>query len=311
VEGLLTVALPFFAVIVLGYGAARGGLLDPHAVAGLNAFVFWFALPAHLFRTTAAAPAARIFDPAFGAGYLTAAVLTMGLAALAARAVLGGRPGTLALVAAATAFSNIGYLGLPLVTSLVGAEAAPPLVVALTLDNVLVLAPAAALLEIERGAPGGPTGAARRALGGLLRNPMLLAVAAGALLAAARLPVPAPLEAFARLLGAAAGPCALFAVGATLAASAPGKASGPAALVVAGKLVLHPAVMWLVLSAFDLPPGVVAAAVLGAAMPVGSSVFVLGRQYDTAVEALSAAVLVSTLLAMGTVWLLAAVVAGR
>jgi predicted permease len=67
--------------------------------------------------------------------------------------------------------------------------------------------------------------------------------------------------------------------------------------------------MWLVLSAFDLPPGVVAAAVLGAALPVGRSVFVLGRQYDTAVEAVSAAVLVSTLLATGTVWLLAPVVA--
>ncbi|EAR20350.1 AEC family transporter [Nitrococcus mobilis] len=55
---VVDIALPFFAVIFTGYGAGRSRLLNAGAVVGLNAFVFYFALPALLLVKVSQAPAA-------------------------------------------------------------------------------------------------------------------------------------------------------------------------------------------------------------------------------------------------------------
>ena len=53
---IVGVALPFFAVLLCGMLAARLRLLDDAGLIGLNAFVFWFALPALLFQKVADHP---------------------------------------------------------------------------------------------------------------------------------------------------------------------------------------------------------------------------------------------------------------
>ena len=53
---VLEVTLPVFALVLCGWVAARRGLLQDSGVEGINIFVFWFALPAMLFRAVAAHP---------------------------------------------------------------------------------------------------------------------------------------------------------------------------------------------------------------------------------------------------------------
>jgi malonate transporter len=49
-QAILAVTIPFFALVLLGWLAARAGPLPESAIPGLNAYVLFFALPCMLFR---------------------------------------------------------------------------------------------------------------------------------------------------------------------------------------------------------------------------------------------------------------------
>ena len=58
-----SVTFPFFALIGIGYLAARTGALPVAAVPGLNVFVLYFALTAMLFQLGASTPIGELLDP--------------------------------------------------------------------------------------------------------------------------------------------------------------------------------------------------------------------------------------------------------
>ena len=77
-QAILSVTVPFFVLVLLGYLAARRGIVPESAVPGLNAFVLFFALPCLLFRFGASQPFARLVDP----GLTLAATYTLFLGVL-------------------------------------------------------------------------------------------------------------------------------------------------------------------------------------------------------------------------------------
>ncbi len=126
-QAILAVTIPFFAVVLLGWLAARAGPLPESAIPGLNAYVLFFALPCMLFRFGASLPLGRLADPALLAIYLVSAMLTIGLTvALTVRR--GERPGVglkdAAFGAVVAAFPNAGFMGVPLLVALFGDAAA-------------------------------------------------------------------------------------------------------------------------------------------------------------------------------------------
>src|SRR5574337_990439 len=70
VLSVLLVTFPFFALVLCGYLATRGGALPASAIGGLNSFVLYFALPAMLYRFGAQTPIAQLLDPAVAGVYL-------------------------------------------------------------------------------------------------------------------------------------------------------------------------------------------------------------------------------------------------
>lgn len=84
----VAVVIPFFTVIALGFLAACTRILPADAVAGLNVFVLYFALPPMLFRLSAATPVSQLLDPTTLTVWLLAAV-----ALIAAALVVALRPG--------------------------------------------------------------------------------------------------------------------------------------------------------------------------------------------------------------------------
>src|ERR1700712_5405437 len=78
-EAILVVTLPFFALVLCGYLAARQRLLPEAAIPGLNAYVLYFALPCMLFRFGSSMPFARLIDPALISVYALCALLVVGL----------------------------------------------------------------------------------------------------------------------------------------------------------------------------------------------------------------------------------------
>ena len=100
-QTILNTALPFFALIFCGYAAGRFNLLSEASVSGVNAFVFYFALPTFLFNLMATSPIGEVPIGSFVAAYLGTGLVVFAAAALLGRALFRVRPGEAAVQGAA------------------------------------------------------------------------------------------------------------------------------------------------------------------------------------------------------------------
>ena len=287
---VLLQTLPFFAVIGLGYGAGRTGFFPDEATAWLTKFVFYFALSAMLFRFSANLSLAEVLDWRLVGAYLAGSCTVYAL--VSAAAFVRGRPATEAAVEAQCAvIGNVGFLGIPMLAMLLGEAAIGPLMLVLAVDLVVF---GSLIVIVITGSRGRLSPAILgTVLGGLARNPMIVSIVAGLGWSAAGLPVPAPLQEFLVLLGAAATPGALFAIGASLASKSAERLS-VALWLSSAKLVLHPAAVTLFALWVGVPGFPAQVMIACAALPVAGNVFILAQHYGVAPQRVSASILVST-----------------
>ena len=300
-ESVFSITLPFFALIGCGYAAGRLRVLPEGGIDGINAFVFYFALPALLFRTMATRSLADIIDPGFMGTYALTSLVVFAAGALIARLLFTAGLGGAALVGLSGVYSNSGYLGLPLVVALLGEGAAVPIALALAVDLVLMVSIAIAALEVDKGGEG----EAERSLHGIARavilNPLVLSIGAGVAVSAAGMELVAPIETFTRFLSAAAGPAALFAIGASLVGRPLSSGSGEVAQITGFKLIVHPFAVWVAMTLiYPVDPFWAKATILVAGLPVAGTVFVLGQRYQVYAARTSTAILSSTIAALAT-----------
>ena len=197
---------------------------------------------------------------------------------------------------------NTGYVGLLLVAAAFGATGPIPLVLGLTLEATVLIPLTIILVEAQKGFDAGWSELLRSVAGAMARNPIIVAIFAGVLVSASSLGLPTPIGNFTDLLGSAAGPCALFALGATLTTFPISTGISEVSYMTFFKLLIHPAAIWFAttrLFAVDLLWATVA--ILGAALPIAANVFIVAKQYDTYVERVSSAILVSTAISVITV----------
>ena len=298
-ENILNITLPFFALIGCGYAAARLRLFPVDAIGGLNAFVWYFALPSLVFRGIALRPVAEILDLPYVAAWAIAGWGVYILTGVTGRVLFKSPFGVCLLQGQGAELSNIGYMGLPLMIALVGEKAAVPAILAMLTDMVLVQTPTMALLEIARNREGHPLATASKVLRGFASNPLVLALAVAATVAALQVPVPEPVDAFTRILGQAAGPCALFAIGAKLASQPVADRFSEVAFMAAGKLFIHPLAVWASMALlFGMTAERTTIAVLLAALPIGGNLFVVAQNFGIYAARSSTAILVSTAVAV-------------
>jgi malonate transporter and related proteins len=305
----LSVVLPIFALIFAGWLVRRLGVLGPNATTELNRFVVYLALPALLFDIIANARWSDIWQPAFIAAF----GLGTGLVFLLTLAIRLRRPRHLADAAIDglnASYANAGFIGFPLALVALGRDAMTPTLVATILTVCVLFAIAIVLIEI-----GLQTEKRRRHLiikvgRALLRNPLLIAPALGAVFPVSGLTIPAQADTFLKLLGGAASPCALVALGLFLAAKTERgtRNFGSATVLIWLKLVLQPAVTWVLATCvFGLSPLLTHTAVLLAALPTGTGPFMLAEFYQREASITSNVVLVSTVISLVTISLYLAV----
>jgi malonate transporter len=294
-HSILNTALPFFALIFCGYGAGRLKLLDETAAAGVNTFVFYFALPAFLFGLMSSSPIGEVVNGPFMGAYVTASLTVFTLAALVGRWLFGTGRAEAAVQGLAAVLPNSGYMGIPLISAVFGAGAAVPIVVGLTLDGVLMIPLGIVIIESSKGRAEGLFHTVLTTFSALARNPLILSIFTGLAISASGLTSPAPVTNFLDLLGGTAGPCALFALGATLAGRQVAGGAAEVSYMTFMKLAVHPAVLFFTTTRlFEVRPLWATAALLGAALPIAANVFIVARQYDVYVVRTSSAILVST-----------------
>ena len=304
------VTFPFFALIAAGYGAARARILPLDAIPGLNTFVLYFALPCMLLRFGAGTPIGQLLDGSVALVWgISALAVVAGVVTFTRNARIGWNDAAFGALVAA--FPNTGFMGVPLLVAILGAQAAGPMIITIAFDLVVTSSLCIALSRLD-GAGGagrhGATLAARKALRGIVVNPMPWSILLGVLLSAARWPLPGPIERTIAMLADAASPVALFTIGAVLARSAllarehgasaaVAEAMGTTARspatkapwsdvlpVVAVKLLAHPLLVWglgLGAIALGLPLSheALVVIVLVAALPSASNVSMLAERF--------------------------------
>ncbi len=305
---ILLITFPFFALVLCGYVAARRQFLPQAAIPGLNTFVLYFALPCMLYRFGAGTPVAQLLNPSVFFVYLLCALTMVGFTIAV---TLGHRMdwNNAALGALVAAFPNTGFMGVPLLVALLGAQAAGPAIATIVVDLLITSSLCIALSRLDAADKHGASTALRNALKGMLSNPMPWAIAIGALSSLLGLTPIAPVMQTIGLLADAASPVALFTIGAVLARSqmtssdaTPWTDYVPVALK---KLILHPLLVLLVGSAaialgVPLDKFSLTVIVLVAALPSASNVSLLAEKFGANNGRIARIILLSTALAFFT-----------
>jgi predicted permease len=313
-QAILSVTIPFFALVLCGYLAARSRLLPESAIPGLNAYVLFFALPCMLYRFGASMPLARLLDPTLLGLYAGCALLLVG-AFVALTWRRSGSDGLslkdAAFGALVGVFPNSGFMGVPLVAALLGEPATGPVMATLLVDLFvtttlcLVLAQAGEQRSAD-GSRASPMAAALRALRGAATNPQPWAIALGALAGAMSVELPGPVAQVVRMLADSASPVALFTIGAVLwraGQHAHSRTPLPRYLPLAlAKLFLHPLLVGaagLALRAIGAPITDLGltALVLTAALPSASNVSLLAERFGADNGRVARIIMASTALA--------------
>jgi len=312
VLNILIITFPFFALVLCGYLAARRRMLPLEAIPGLNGFVLFFALPCMLYRFGATTPIEQLLDVSVALTWLAAGLIMVGFTVATS---LNPRIGwnDAAFGALVAAFPNSGFMGVPLLVALLGAQAAGPTILTMVIDMIIISSLCIALSRLDGADEHGAAKALKSALKGVLTNPMPWSILLGALVSVLGLELPGPAGKVVGMLADAASPVALFTIGAVLARSQMLATAGhtpaprladylPVALL---KLFLHPLLVLLIgagLIRLGLPLGrfALVVIVLVAALPSASNVSLLAERFGADNGRVARIILVSTAAAFVT-----------
>lgn len=297
--GIFLKTVPFFALIALGFWAGRTKFFSEEATAYLTKFVFYFALTAMLFRFSANLSIADVWNTNLVLGYFAGTVAVY-LIATGVAMLRGLDVATTAVEAQCAAIGNVGFLGIPMLALLLGEAAIAVIMMALAVDLIVFSSLIVILITGSRDGRLSP-GILRTVALGLIKNPMIVAIVLGLAWSALALPIPAPMNEFLAILGGAATPGALFAIGASLASKSAERVSIALWLSFC-KLALHPALVAIgVLILFPVDPYTAAVVISASALPVAGNVYILAQHYGVAPQRVSAAILLSTAISIVTV----------
>jgi predicted permease len=293
---VLSLTVPFFGLILLGFLFGRIMRRPAAGLEWLNVFIIYLALPALLFQLLSQTPFEELSNVAFILATSVSTYLAFSLAFVIALVGSRGDVETSTVKALVGAYSNVGYLGPGLAISALGAQAVVPVALIIAFDNTLFFVMTPILMALGGSQKGGFRATSLRILKRIFTHPFILAVIAGTLAAAFAWKPPEMLDHLLTMLRGAAAPTALFAMGVTVALQQPPtrQAVGDLSVFLSIKLLVHPVIAFLVVGLVDADPVWLATAVIMAALPPATNVFVLATQYRSYVEGASNAVLVGT-----------------
>jgi predicted permease len=299
---LIAAFVPIWVLALLGFTAGRFRLLGVDADRVLGGFVFHLAMPAALFSVLTRTRLS-FSGPALGA-FAASTVVTMAVGFVLSAQVFGRKPGEAAIGAMAAGYVNSANLGIPVALQVLGDAT---FLTGVLLFQVLVITPLVLVL-LDRGADRRLRPARLATLP--LRNPVILGLVAGALCSLLGWHPPTLITGPLALLGDAAVPAALVALGLSLTVRGPGLAGERAEVAVlsALKLLVQPLLAYLFGLAAQLRPADLLALVVCAALPTAQNAYIFAREYGQAESVTRGTVIAGTALSMLTLaavgWLL-------
>jgi len=300
---VLSITIPFFAIILCGSIARLRGWFSEDSGRTLARFAFYVVLPPFMFIAITSIDVTALFHFGFVLRYEMVTITMFLVAALLARFVVGLTAKQRGLFCLNTAYPNYGYIGVPMAILAFGEQAAAPISLILVFDTITLLV-MTTLLSHDT-ASGHLGRALRDTIFSMLRNPLLLAVLVGFGFSASGFDLPELPEQFLKMLAGAAAPTALFALGITLVGQPIRAAMTELTLISLLKLCLHPVLiagiflLWPASQPID--PLWIQLAVLFASLPIAANVFAMSQFYDAYTGRTATAIMITTIIASVTV----------
>lgn len=292
---IVLVILPVFLLIFLGQLCRRKAFPGDGFWAPAETLTYYLLLPALIVITLAEADFAGLTVVPMALAMAGAILLMTGLMVALRPLLKVDGPGFTSVYQSVVRLN--GYIGLSVAFGLYGETGLA--VAAVAVATFVPLVNVGSIFMLARyGASAQPhlAGVARRIAG----NPLILACLLGGLLNLSGLGPPPVLGDMLRILGRAALPIGLLAVGAGLDLAAARRAKSVAAISSALKLALLPAMTYGLARWFGADPVTLGVGVLFTALPVATSSFILARQLGGDAALMANLCAVQTLIAMAS-----------
>lgn len=277
---ILSITLPIYLTILLGYLAVRFRYSAPDTIGVLSQFTVRICLPALIFSALTQSGSADALNWMIIFGYLIASVIALFMGYGLMRFLFAQNKPEAWIHGLAIACSNSGFIGFAIVKIVVPEAALPVLAWIMIVENAVIIPLALVAAEVVSKSDSGFVAATTRAIKTFIQNPLVLAILAALAVRGIGMSVPAPVLQTIQMLASVAPVVALFVVGGIVAQFSLSPHWRRTAAISFGKLVLHPAVVFAVLSLWPvLEQEYLLAAVLFASVPMLSIYPILGAKY--------------------------------
>lgn len=298
---ILSITVPVFIMIAIGYAAVRLGVFEAAAMRILGSYVVMLALPALLFKAISQRPIAEVVNWSYMAAYLAGSLVVLTAGFFYARRIQKAETTAAAFSAMGMVCSNTGFIGYPILLLTLPSIAGVGLALNMMVENIVIIPLLLALAEAGQHGTESAGKMLLRTLRALARNPIIIGLAAGLSISLSGLQIPPALMKPVDMLAASSAAVSLLVIGGTLAGVEKRGLGGEIAPIVLGKLILHPAAVFAATLALPfvglapLSPDMQAVAIILAAVPMMGIYPILaqrfGRERSSVVAMLTATVL--------------------
>lgn len=299
---------PVFLIIALGAVLHWRGFLCGATLAGLSKLTYWVGLPAWLFYRTSQIDLVRSLSGGLLAMVFFGTVVALVAGVVTARLSRMPTPSRGAYLQACFR-GNLAYIGIPVMVYAFADLARPDYEIIqnsaiVAFIPLIIFYNVASVVLLLKGRQDDGTDPGRSAWRPLLTNPLILACLLGGVFSLLNIPLLLGIERTLEAVGQIALPSALLCVGGSLVVSPVRKNLSGAVGASLIKVLVAPLGGWVAATALGLDPHLAAAGMILLACPTAAASFVLAEQLRGDVALASSAILVSTLLSIGTFSLL-------
>ncbi|MFZ4535535.1 AEC family transporter [Propionivibrio sp.] len=292
----VALAAPLFVLVFVGYALMRFSGWPKSMSENLTQFVFSVALPAMLFRLMSDLSKLPPVDARLLIAFFGGCLIVFVIGRLIAWKVFALDGVSQSVFALGGVFSNNVLLGLPLAKVALGDAAVPSVALVLVFNALILWTLVTVSVEWARHGSFSAKGFAKT-LRGVLTNPIVAGILSGALFGLTGWPLPVAIDVPLSMVGQAAAPMALIALGMGLAEHGVLKGWKISVAICTVKLLIQPIVVWSLARLLGLPLMETRVVVLLSSIAVGANVFIMSRQFKVLEGPVASSLVLSTGLA--------------
>jgi hypothetical protein len=300
---------PLFLLAGLGYALVRVFRWPKNVADALTRFVFAVAVPALLFRLMSDFSRLPPVDARLLIAYFGGCLAVFLLGRVIAFRLFRMDGASQSVFAVGGIFANTLLLGIPVAKVTLGDAAVPIVSLVLVFNSLVLWTLVTVSVEWARTRRVSLAGFAETAIN-VATNPVVASIFAGTAWGWAGLPLPGIADRTLDLIGQAAVPLSLIALGMGLAEFGVREAWRESTAICVLKLAVQPLAVFALARLLGLPPLETQAVVLLAAMPVGANVYLMAREFGALPGPIAASLVISTALAAFTTPVVVMLIAG-